>query len=71
MGKKTPGDRDGTGPYAGSYQNKTAKEGKRQQAGEPCPSKKRKNVVSVSGAKKTIKARNQRRRNVIQELFND
>jgi len=68
MGKKTPGDRDGTGTYAGSYQNKTAKEGKRQQAGEPCP-KKKKDVVSVSGAKKTISSYAKRRRNTIRELF--
>lgn len=36
-GKKERGKRDGTGPYEGSYQAKTKKKGKRQEAGEECP----------------------------------
>jgi len=68
MGKKVPRQRDGTGPAEESYQNKNASQGKRQQAGEPCP-KKKKDVVSVSGAKKTISSYAKRRRNTIRELF--
>jgi len=36
-GKGARGRRDGTGPYAGSYQAQTAGVGKRKAAGEPCP----------------------------------
>jgi len=37
MGKTIRGKRTGTGPYKGSYQDRTSKVGRRQQAGEPCP----------------------------------
>jgi len=41
MGKTTRGKRDGTGPYNGSYQKQTSGIGKRQQAGQPCPKRKK------------------------------
>lgn len=42
MGKTQRGKRDGSGPYKGSYQNQTRKQGKRQEAGRPCPARKKK-----------------------------
>ena len=39
MGEKKRGQRDGTGPYKGSYQKKAAGKGRRQAAGKPCPKK--------------------------------
>lgn len=41
MGRNKAGVRDGTGPYKGSYQGKTSKVGRRQQAGQKCPVKKK------------------------------
>lgn len=37
MGKTKRGTRDGSGPYKGSYQSRTSRVGRRQQAGEKCP----------------------------------
>jgi len=37
MSKTARGKRNGTGPYKGSYQGRTSKVGRRQQAGKPCP----------------------------------
>jgi hypothetical protein len=42
MAKNQRGVRDGSGPYKGSYQAKTSKVGKRQQAGQKCPKTKKK-----------------------------
>jgi len=40
MGKESPGTRDGTGPYAGSYQAQVSPGiGRRQAAGESCPAR--------------------------------
>jgi len=39
MGRNRRGFRDGTGPRRGSYQDQNAGTGKRQQSGEPCPTK--------------------------------
>lgn len=41
-GKDTPGKRDGTGPYKGSYRGKKGLPGRRKAAGEPCPMSKKK-----------------------------
>lgn len=41
MGQSQRGKRDGTGPYKGSFQKQNAGVGRRQQAGEPCPAKKK------------------------------
>ena len=41
MGSNKAGVRDGTGPYKDSYQRKTSKVGRRQQAGQKCPVKKK------------------------------
>uniref|UniRef100_A0A6M3L6T1 Uncharacterized protein n=1 Tax=viral metagenome TaxID=1070528 RepID=A0A6M3L6T1_9ZZZZ len=41
MGKNARGKRDGTGPYKDSYQSTQSSVGKRQQAGQPCPKKKK------------------------------
>ena len=40
MGRNTPGKRDGSGPWKGSYQKKTHGKGRRQAAGKPCPKRK-------------------------------
>lgn len=42
MGKQAPGVRDGTGPAEGSYQAENFAQGQRQEAGEPCPEKDKK-----------------------------
>jgi hypothetical protein len=39
MGKTMRGNRDGTGPKKGSYQDKMGGKGRRQMAGEKCPVK--------------------------------
>ena len=39
MGRNTPGKRDGSGPWKGSYQ-KTHGKGRRQADGKPCPKRK-------------------------------
>jgi len=41
MGKNARGKRDGTGPYKGSYQQRTSGKGRRQQAGQKCPQRKK------------------------------
>lgn len=41
MGQNQQGKRDGTGPYKGSFQKQNVGVGRRQQAGEPCPAKKK------------------------------
>jgi len=41
MSKTQRGKRDGTGPYEGSAQAQVSNVGKRQQAGEVCPVKKK------------------------------
>jgi len=37
MARSTRGQRDGSGPYEGSYQRRTYGTGRRRQAGEECP----------------------------------
>ncbi len=41
MSKTIRGKRNGSGPYKDSYQRKESKIGKRRQAGNPCPKKKK------------------------------
>jgi len=41
MSKSQRGKRDGTGPYKDSAQAQSSSVGKRQEAGEPCPKKKK------------------------------
>jgi len=42
MGAKQRGKRDGTGPFKGSFQSRTGSgKGRRQQAGQSCPVKKK------------------------------
>ena len=43
MGREQRGKRDGTGPYKNSFQRRQGGGiGRRQQAGQPCPVKKKK-----------------------------
>lgn len=39
MGRNRRGRQDGSGPYKGSFQERTYGKGRRQQAGLPCPAK--------------------------------
>lgn len=41
MGKGRRGERNGTGPYKGSFQERNVGIGRRQQAGETCPASKK------------------------------
>ena len=41
MSKTIRKKRDATGPFKGSYQRQQSKIGRRQQAGVPCPKKKK------------------------------
>jgi hypothetical protein len=41
VSKTQRGKRDGTGPFKGSYQEQNVGVGRRQQAGESCPTKRK------------------------------
>jgi len=75
-GQDTPGERDGTGPYKGSWQRLHSNMGKRQEDGEECPvtKKKKKKKKDLQKARKGMFAHGtsaRAKRNVYAEGMED
>lgn len=65
-GKDAPGIRDGSGPYKGSFQDKTYGKGKRKQAGNPCPMGSK---LAVKPTKKLGKSATQEANDILKNIL--